>query len=597
MYKQNIIQKVLGALLLFFILNACEDTLDMVPSDKVTIDRILSKNSISGFRDRSYDHLDKTFSDLSSGQLLETYTDDAFRAGTGVTFDWHNGLLSPSQNMFAGKLWEECWQGIRKCNNAIEYLPKSTVSKDLISDTDLELWYDEVVLLRAWYHFVLVQNFGPVPFLDKAFSSDFAGWAELTRPTYGEIVNRIVAECDEVIGKGKLPLRWQVPNDYDNVNMAFAYALKSRVLLYNARLLNNPGGDLPKWQNAANAAQQCINAITPEYELLPISDYAKLFEESVGVVNKEIILRSGSNGTGIMNANNGVDLSAYGSSTQSSNCGAVPTQELVDCFELLDGTLPVANYNADHTQVTFNSGYSENEGDNPYAGRDARFYYSIVYNGAKYGRYKGMSQTAPELTIYTYAGRVGSGFNSNPLSQEEADKRLSSTGYYGKKFRSASYWGSTAGGSNAHKIFFRLAEIYLNLAEAKCELNELDDAISALNVIRNRAGQPNIEDVPGYSKTKPFLMERIRNERRVELCFEGHRFHDQRRWKILNETNGVVSGMKVSSSNGSNNGTFSYERVKIDVARNATSDKYLVLPLPIEEARRLPGIGQPAAWN
>lgn len=596
MYKQNSIKKVLGIFLLFFVLNACEDTLDQVPSDKVTIDRILNKNSVKGFRDRSYDPLDKTFTDYTGGQLLETYTDDAFRAGTGVTFDWHNGLLSPNQSMFANVLWTKCWQGIRQCNNALEYLPQSTVSKDLISDIDLEQWYDEVLLLRAWYHFSLVQNFGPIPFIEEAFSVDFTGWTELTRPTFEEIASRIVAECDEVIARGNLPLRWQVSTDYDNVNMAFAYALKSRVLLFNASLLNNPDADRAKWQKAADAAQQCIQAIAPEYDLVPMGEYAKLFEEDVSVVNKEVILRSGHNGTATMNANNGVDLSTYGSAKQSSNCGAVPTQELVDCFELLDGTLPVASYNADHTQVTFNPGYSENDGDNPYMGRDARFYHSIVYNGAKYGRYKGMPQAAPELTIYTYAGRAGTGFNPNPLSQEEADKRMSSTGYYGKKFRSPSYWGSSEGGSNAHKIFFRLAEIYLNLAEAQCELNNLDDAITALNVIRNRAGQPNIENVAGFTKTKDFLMKRIRNERRVELCFEGHRFHDQRRWRIISDANGVVSGMKVSSNDGTDNGTFSYERVKIDVARNATADKYLILPLPIEEARRLPGIGQPSVW-
>jgi hypothetical protein len=275
----------------------------------------------------------------------------------------------------------------------------------------------------------------------------------------------------------------------------------------------------------------------------------------------------------------------------------VPTQELVDCFELLDGSLPVANYNADHASPTFNAGYTENEGDDPYANRDARLAYSILFNGGLYGKYKGMGAAEPELTIYTYDGREGTGFNSSPLSQEEADQRRSSTGYYGKKFRSAGFWGAQTGGPNAHRIFFRLAEIYLNLAEAQCEANNLDAAITALNVIRERAGQPRIEDVPGYEKTTDFLRERIRNERRVELCFEGHRFFDQRRWEVLDQTNGVVTGMKIISSDNTDTGLFSYQRVQIDVPRNATADKYLMLPLPTEEARRLEGIGQPSVWN
>jgi hypothetical protein len=315
-------------------------------------------------------------------------------------------------------------------------------------------------------------------------------------------------------------------------------------------------------------------------------------------LNSEIILRANENSAATTNANNGVDLKALGSTTQSNNCGAVPTQELVDCFELLNGTLPVASYNnADHTSVTLNAGYSEAAGTNIYAGRDKRLKSSIVFNTTTYGRYKGQLATSPELVIYTYSGKAGTGFNVNTLSQLETDKRLSCTGYYNKKYNSSSYWGSTAGGTTSHKILFRLAEVYLNLAEANCELNKLDEAIAALDVIRVRAGQPAISLVPGFVKTKDFLMMRIRNERRVELCFEGHRFFDQRRWKILGSTNGPISGMKITSTSGKDTGPFSYERVGIETVRNAESDKYLVLPIPEEEARKLPGLGQPPAWQ
>jgi starch-binding outer membrane protein, SusD/RagB family len=261
--------------------------------------------------------------------------------------------------------------------------------------------------------------------------------------------------------------------------------------------------------------------------------------------------------------------------------------------------LPVTAYNSDHTSATFGGAYNENQGTNPYLGRDIRLRSSIVFNTTKYGKYKGQPAAAPELVIYTYEGKAGTGFNINTVSQLETDKRLSCTGYYLRKFNSASYWGSTAGGTSAHKIFFRLAEVYLNLAEANCELNKLDEAIAALDMVRVRAGQPAISNVPGFSKTKDFLMKRIRNERRVELCFEGHRFHDQRRWKILDQTNGVISGMKITSAGTANKdlGPFSYERVKIETVRNATSDKYLVLPIPQNESRKLTGLGQPAAWQ
>ena len=114
-----------------------------------------------------------------------------------------------------------------------------------------------------------------------------------------------------------------------------------------------------------------------------------------------------------------------------------------------------------------------------------------------------------------------------------------------------------------------------------------------LNVIRERALQPKVEEVPGFQKNYDFLMERIRNERRVELCLEGWRFHDQRRWEILDETNRFVTGMRITKDD---DGVFHYERRKIRDYESYT-DKYLVMPIPLEDAKKLPGMTQPVAWR
>lgn len=589
---------MLGICLLLFSVNSCTDALDETPAEMVDINRVLSREAIlTSFRANSYNHLNQTFANFTSNQLMDAYTDDAFRAGTTVTYNWHNGLLTPANNMFASTMWDQYWQGIRKCNLALEYLPQSRVSDLMISQQRINEWVDEVTLLRAWYHFELVRNFGPLPFFDVAYGPEFTGWADLVRPTYEQISSRIVEEIDLVISRGNLPLRWPSTVDYGNASMAFAYSLKSRVLLYNASLLNNPARDQAKWQSAATASQAAINALTGEYSLLPMAEYARLFNESHLVLNREVILRSAVNNSAAMNNANGVDLRGLGSATQSANAGAVPSQELVDAFELLNGSLPVVSYNnADHTSVTFSAGYNEDPGSNPYAGRDARFYHAIVFNGSTYGRYKGMPPAQPDLTIFTYDGKPFTGYHENFTSDEEADRRRSTSGYYGRKYRSAGYWGATEGGVNAHKVYFRMAELYLNLAEAQCELGNLPDAMTALNVVRNRAGQPNIQDVPGFVATQEFLMHRIRNERRVEFCFEEHRFYDQRRWNILAETNQTISGMRIISSDGTDDGVFSYVRQQIDVGRTAFTEKYLRLPIPLEEARRLPGLGQPAGY-
>ncbi len=574
--------------------SACEDTLDQTPSDKVGINRLLNKTSIVDFRNNVYGQLPKSFTDFSSANLLEAYTDDAFKAGNNNScYEWHNGLLSTSETFFSWDIWSSCWKGIRSANLALEYLPQSKVSKDVIGDDDIDRYMDEVKILRAWYHFILIKNFGALPFMDVAYGPSFDGWNSLERPSYHDISLRIVEECDEVINNDALGLRRITTEENNFVNKAVAYALKSRVLLYNASALNNPDNDQTKWQLAANAAQQCIDSITPSYELVAIDDYNLLFSQAYNVFSKELIYTSNSNGANTTNYSNGIDLYLYGAKDQSSSCGAVPTQELVDCFELKNGTLPVTGYNTDHTAITSATSYSESTGTDPYKNRDARLNHSILFNGAYYGE---MNNKPDSVIVYTYDGHTGSGFNNDPLSILADAQRRSCTGYYTRKYRTANYWGSSTGGTNAYKIFFRLAEVYLNLAEAQCELGKLTEAKAALDVVRLRAEQPKIDNASDFNGSKEDLMKRIRNERRVELCFEGHRFYDQRRWKVLDATNNMISGMKVTSTN-VEQGPFSYERVKIDVKRNATTDKYLVLPIVSSEIRRLTGLEQPEAWQ
>ena len=88
-------------------------------------------------------------------------------------------------------------------------------------------------------------------------------------------------------------------------------------------------------------------------------------------------------------------------------------------------------------------------------------------------------------------------------------------------------------------------------------------------------------------------MPRIRNERRVELCMEGWRFHDQRRWKILSETNRFVTGMRITKND---DGEFVYTRTKIR-DYSSYSDKYLVMPIPLEDAKKMASMTQPEAWR
>lgn len=573
----------------------CESVLEKTPDGQITLDKVLSNYGRSkGLLDAAYSQIYWARDQISFvHNTFDALTDNAFWAATYNAYAWHNGDLSLSNPVInwlwsnpSEQLWPDFWRGIRLCNNAIKYLPQSSA----ITEQERQTWVMEARVLRCWYYMNLLEFYGPMPWIEEPLDPNYSGWAELKRPTYDEIATKISDELTEVVKSGILPNR-QPSNEAWHVDNGVAYAIRARVLLNNASLLNNPGRDKNKWQRAADAAQDVISL--SDYSLVPMDQYKTLFTSPFSTRIPEIIWRSRVNNSHINNTN-GVDVGAYpyASINHMWNCGESPTQELVDCFEMTNGALPVTYDDATRTKVTVTPeaaalGYSEDAGGDPYSHRDARFYVDIVYNMANYG--VPYNCTKPYI-IETFVGGKN-GFN-DVISQETT---RSCTGYYSAKDKDVKYWGPSGSNGNvyAHWVFFRLAEFYLDRAEALCELGDLDGAIEMLNVIRERALQPKIEKVPGFTKNHDFLMSRIRNERRVEFCMEGWRFHDQRRWKILNETNRFVTGMRITKDD---NGKFNYQRKKIRDYQSY-SDKYLVMPIPLEDAKKMPGMTQPEAWR
>ncbi len=573
----------------------CESVLDKTPDGQVTIDEVLSNYQRSkGLLDETYGQIYLARDQISFvHNTMDCLTDNAFWAATYNAYEWHNGSLSLSNPVInwlwhgnPEQLWPDFWRGIRFANNALKYLPLSTA----ITEQERDTWMAEARILRCWFYMNLLEFYGPMPWIEEPFDATYKDWHTLTRPTYDEVASKISDELMEVIKSGILPNR-QPASEARRVDNGVAYAIRARVLLNNASLLNNPGKDRDKWQRAADAAQDVINM--SEYSLVPMESYKRLFVGAFTTPVSEIIWRSWNDNSHINNTN-AVDVGTYPHASISHiwNCGESPTQELVDCFEMTNGALPVTYNDNTRTQITVTPGalelgYSEEPGGDPYANRDARFYVNILYNMANYG--VPYNCTEPFIVETFVGGR--NGFN-DVISQET---QRSCTGYYSRKDKQVKFWGpgNSRGGEPTHWVFFRLAEFYLNRAEALCELGDLDGAMTMLNIIRERALQPKIEDVPGFQKNQEFLMKRIRNERRVEFCLEGWRFHDQRRWKILNETNRFVTGMRITKDD---DGKFHYERRKIRDYASYT-DKYLVLPIPLEDAKKLAGMTQPEAWQ
>ncbi len=583
------------------LIGGCEKALEKTPDGQTTIDKVLNNY------ERSKGLIDVVYNETYTGRDLisfvhspiEALTDNAFWAATYNAYQWHNGSLSLTNPVInwawsspAEQLWPDFWRGIRLANNAIKYLPQSTA----IRDDQRNQWIAEARVLRCWYYMQLLEFYGAVPWITEPFDPNFLGWNELVRPTYNEIATIIDQELMEVINAGNLnnltDLGVFERTEGRRVDDGVAYAIRARVLLYNASPLNNPENDRTKWERAAAAAQDVINI--PHYQLVSMNDYKKLFVGPFGTRVSEIIWRSWGDNSHINNAN-GVNVGAYPHASIANmwNCGESPTQELVDAFEMKNGALPVSYNDATRTNITVTPGaaalgYSEATGGDPYANRDARFYINIVHNMMNYG--VPYNCTEPYIIETFVGGRNG----FNDITTQETQR--SCTGYYSGKDKQITYWGpgNSKGHQDTYWVFFRLAEFYLQRAEALCEMGDLGGALVALNAVRERALQPKLEAVPGFVNSQDYIRERIRNERRVEFCLEGqYRFNDQRRWKILNETNRFITGMRITKGP---DGRFSYQRRKIRDYQSYT-DKYLVMPIPLEDGKKMTGMIQPQPWQ
>ncbi|MDP4207147.1 MAG: RagB/SusD family nutrient uptake outer membrane protein, partial [Bacteroidota bacterium] len=263
--------------------------------------------------------------------------------------------------------------------------------------------------------------------------------------------------------------------------------------------------------------------------------------------------------------------------------GTCPSQELVDAFETTDGQpiLNLASPYADekHTNPNYNTNNKVYDSNNPYENRDPRFYADIYFNGSQRKAYWKNADVKGNYArvIETYKKAPYLGIDTtNTLRQQTW------TGYYNRKFLHP-YCGDDYGVSAPCFKLFRFAEVYLNFAEAAAMTGKHDDeAIAAVNEVRKRVGMPEIPTGIEHSE----LILRIKNERRVELALEGHRFFDVRRWSKpngdLSSTDKWVGAMEITKNA---DGTFSYLRRPVTpVERQCYTNKYLKLPLWYVEA-------------
>ena len=376
----------------------------------------------------------------------------------------------------------------------------------------------------------------------------------------------VADECDKV--KDALPFRYSnETTNWGRVNGATAYALKARALLYKASALNNPTGEQSWWQAAAQAAQDFIDKNAQQsnpYQLYatgnPENDYYECFTTNP-VYNNEIILSRS-----VWNTNKVEQVFLpVGFTGKFSAAGRTsPTQNFVDCFEMLDGK-----------RIDEGGGDYAYDAQNPYVNRDPRLAASILYHGVDWN----------DGTINVIKGQ-----RDNPIG----NANVTPTGYYLRKYMPEEILANNHGGTAFRNwIFIRYAEILLDYAEAINEVspNNYKEALAVIQPIRDRVGMTlqleNRADLQSQDAARKF----IRRERTIELAFEDHRAWDVRRWGVAKEALARdIYGVDVVRENGQTK----YVR-KIAQPR-VFEDKMYLYPIPEGEVWKT-NIENNPGWN
>lgn len=484
-----------------------------------------------------------------SVEMPASLTDDAYILFDYGLWVYNTGKINPTNMGAFASMWGTNYKYIRNVN-----IFMSRIDDVEASEAVKKRLKGEMKFIRAWCYAELANWFGGVPILTKVFKlhSNYA----VERASYEETINYIVQELNEA--KNMVP-ETVAPEEWGRVTKGAVLALKSQVLLYAASKLHDPSSkpsgplytyDKPdKWKAAAEAAKAVIDMA--QYSLVQVDnwqDYQNMFLHKT----PEIIFAkprssqySQETNIGLINTPNG-----YGGWS-----GNVPVQDLVNSFQMKDGK-PIDEsplYNPSPSTI--------------YKNRELRFYANIVYQGASYrGR---------ETEFY-----LPGGLDSPDGPQAWNYAR---SGYAMRKHMNESV-DFKATNPKTPTIYFRLAEFYLNYAEAQYHLGNEAIAREYVNKIRNRVHLPDIHS------TGKELLKDIRHERRIELVFEGfHRINDLRRWmRAENQLSEDATGIAWTKVNAQGEptvgGDLVYEIVNVQ-NRNFKKRMYY-LPIPQSEINK-----------
>ncbi|MBQ0077170.1 MAG: RagB/SusD family nutrient uptake outer membrane protein [Bacteroidales bacterium] len=560
--KKRIIPIIVLALV-----SACEPYLEKTPSSDVNEEQVFGNyRYFQGFLDVLYGTgLIKYVGQCYTASM--DFGDDVYNNKTfPVSFNipmgdymWlyrntsHNPFVTVSGDHVG--LWDQALENIRTCNHALERMDYLTGTEE-----EYNLLKGQALFFRAWNHFELAKYWGGLPYISKYFSPEDN--LKLPRLSFKETLLNVAA--DFAAAAELLPEDWndtQVGSQSRGSNVGratkgAALALESRALLYAASPLTTKletgvaEYDPELCEQAAKVAYEVIKmADRGVYALVPWSEYSTNFCDSRSSINSiwttETIFAKISTAKGQSQILN-LGIGRLHNSQRFGGNGVVtaPTVNMVNMYETATGYAIADAPAGDYDKLR------------PWRNRDPRLLKDILVDGTKWIA-KNSSESS-YIQLYSAGGSSSTGMGLDRDPQAGG----SITGYLIRKYIPYKVNNTDLGSDwNNYRYscpYIRLAEVYLNYAEALNEVKGPDiapswgalTALEAVNIVRRRVKLPESEDATQpaelisygdeslpdvrsiYTGSKDKFRDRIRNERSVELAFEGHRFVDLRRWYL-----------------------------------------------------------------
>ncbi|MGV8095832.1 MAG: RagB/SusD family nutrient uptake outer membrane protein [Mangrovibacterium sp.] len=567
------IKKIYSLILLLpFLLTGCESFLEQDPEELNTIEKIfLSRSDAIEWFNALYS-TDYFPIDLHNSQYYSAWmfcSDDAANIQDSWWTNHLQGKTSPDTPTFGSEVnwFSNFYKGIRHANIFLENVDRCTEFGEL----EKRRYVAETRFMRAMYHYWLLRSYGPIPIVEKSYTSNEATNSR-ARNTLDECVNWIISEFQWAIENGLLEER--TTSNYGFPTIGAALAIKSRLLLMVASPLYNGNSiyanwknddgtslmyssyDKERWKTAADAAMDVIEL--GHYQLLKPEDGAsfnKIIDNYRSITttwNEELIWAR-------PNTIQWYSKSSLPGQFESWNARNSVTLELANAYFMADGSesRPVEEWFANKRFSTEAGNGTDANTFWMFVDREPRFYASTHFPNQyiSYAYEETAAENKWQHVEFWYSGR--SGYSTTTGNRN-------ATGLSPRKNIPLNYRSDKALGKEDWSLYvpfpvIRFAEIYLNYCEA---INEYEGVsghaklLPYLNEIRERAG------IPGYTGayTQEQMREMIRRERRVEFAWETQRYFDVRRWFIAHgpdgEFNHPIHGLDMTQGQGATDPAF-----------------------------------------